>query len=83
MKRGISDEGMKRIAKQFGRKKAQDYSGMTDEEFDEILVDIVDTAPTSSWFSVDGVYQALAEELNNDVLQEWEDRRRYVSGEEY
>ena len=47
-----------------------DYTSMTGEEFDEILVQILDERPASHLLSVGGVYELVAEEYNNFVLDE-------------
>ena len=51
-----------------------DYTSMTGEEFDEILVQILDERPASHLLSVGGVYELVAEEYNNLVLDEWASR---------
>jgi len=47
-----------------------DYSKMTDEEFREILEEIVDEEG-SVILNVGDVYSTLAEHFNNEVLARW------------
>lgn len=49
-----------------------DYSKLTDQEFDRRLAQIVDRRPSSELLTVPGVYEALSEHFNNQVLEEWE-----------
>lgn len=51
-----------------------DYSSMTDEEFDAILLEIVQDLPTSVILSYDEVNAFFREELNNEILAKWEQR---------
>jgi len=46
-----------------------DYSQMTNEEFDSILEEI-----SGCDLSIPGVYEAVSEEYNNDVLETWAER---------
>lgn len=48
-----------------------DYGKMTQEEFDAILAEILDEQPASHLLGVAGVYEAVAECYNNDVLNKW------------
>jgi len=48
-----------------------DYSKMTDEDFAETLVKILDEMPASEIIAIGNVYSDFAEELNNDVLDRW------------
>jgi hypothetical protein len=47
------------------------YDKMTQVEFDVILEELVMEMAASEILQVDGVYSALAEYLNNDVLDRW------------
>lgn len=49
------------------------YAKMTDDDFDRILGEIVDAQPASALLSIPGVYEAVREEFNNDVLTRWEE----------
>jgi hypothetical protein len=44
---------------------------ITNVEFDRILTDILDERPASELLSVSGVYEALVEEFNNEILRRW------------
>lgn len=51
-----------------------DYNKMTDEEFDEILSDIVYEYLTNDHYAfmlIPGVYECMSEYFNNDVLDRW------------
>ena len=51
-----------------------DYSKMTDEEFEQILTEVVAGMSAGQILGVPGVHEVLREELNNEVLYEWADR---------
>ncbi len=44
---------------------------ITDEDFDRILRDLVDQEPASRLLAVSGVYEAVTNEFNNEVLAAW------------
>ena len=46
---------------------------VTQEKFDAKLVEILDGMSGAQLLSIAGVYEAVAEELNNEVLQAIED----------
>jgi hypothetical protein len=49
-----------------------DYSEMTDDEFDNILEELLDEYPASHWVQViPGMYEQAREYLNNEVLDMW------------
>jgi hypothetical protein len=48
-----------------------DYGKMTQTEFVEILAWLVDENPASHLLTLPGVYEAVAEHFNNDVLDVW------------
>ena len=48
------------------------YDNLSDEEFDAILVKLVEDMDTKSLLAIPGVYEAVRKELNNDVLNKWE-----------
>lgn len=52
----------------------QDYSKMTNQEFDNILEEVVSEMSAGIILSYGDVYSILSEELNNEVLQRWSDR---------
>jgi len=45
---------------------------ITSEEFHRILVEIVQETDPITLLRVPGVYEALAEHFNNEVLERWE-----------
>lgn len=49
-----------------------DYSKLTDDEFMRILEGIVSRMKTSELLAIPGILEILKEELNNDVLEWWE-----------
>ena len=49
------------------------YSTMTNEEFDTILESLVSQMSAGEILGYGDVYATLSEELNNAVLQKWED----------
>lgn len=53
----------------------RDYSAITDEQFDLLLADVMDTKYTvpSELLLIPGIYEVVSEELNNDVLAAWEE----------
>ncbi len=48
-----------------------DYSTMTKDEFDGRLFSIADALGTDYLLTIPGVYELVAEELNNDILDAW------------
>ena len=48
------------------------YENLTDDRFDEILVTLVNQSPASYLLSIPGVYELVAEEYNNEVLEHYE-----------
>jgi hypothetical protein len=46
---------------------------ITQEAFDAKLAEIMDESPASSLLSIPGVYEAVSEYFNNDVLAELEE----------
>jgi hypothetical protein len=55
-------------------KQKIDYSRCTDLEFDEHLKDIINETPGSILLKIPGVYEALSEHYNNDILTRWEQK---------
>lgn len=49
---------------------------ITTEAFDEILGEILDDMKASTLLAIPGIYEILAEEYNNEVLERWEDEWR-------
>uniref|UniRef100_A0A6M3JXJ9 Uncharacterized protein n=1 Tax=viral metagenome TaxID=1070528 RepID=A0A6M3JXJ9_9ZZZZ len=52
------------------------YSKMTNEDFDRILAEIMNESPASHLLTVPGVYEAVSEHFNNDVLAKWDEERK-------
>ena len=50
------------------------YSLMTQNEFDEILRELVEDMTASELLSYGEIYTCLSEELNNEILNEWAER---------
>jgi hypothetical protein len=50
----------------------EDYGDMTQDDFDRILVGLLKKYPIEALLRVGSVYNDLAEEFSNDVLDEWE-----------
>lgn len=49
------------------------YKDMTQDEFDTILFDLLRHCSGEELLHIEGIYEILAEEFNNDVLQIWEE----------
>jgi hypothetical protein len=52
-----------------------DYSKMTQQEFDDILDTLAHQKGVGWLLTVPGVWEAVSEELNNDILDYWADRQ--------
>ena len=48
------------------------YSEMTDDEFDNILTELLLKKTANSLITLPGIYEILREEFNNDILSIWE-----------
>ena len=46
----------------------------TTEQFDALLTELIDEHPASALFTIAGVYELVAEDWNNAVLDEWKSR---------
>jgi hypothetical protein len=44
---------------------------ITTEKFDELLAEILDEGKASALLTIPGVYEAVSEHFNNDVLKRW------------
>ena len=55
--------------------KTDDYSWVTDEMFDEALMEIVDKQGITSLIRIEGVYELVKEHYNNAVLAKLEEWR--------
>ncbi len=48
---------------------------ISSDEFDEILIRIVDQEPGETLIQIPGVYEVLSEYYNNEVIDWWRDRK--------
>ena len=48
------------------------YDEMTQDQFDGILIGILETMSANQIIDIPGVYEAVREELNNEVLSHWD-----------
>ena len=48
---------------------------MTQEEFYDILQDLVSACSASTLLSIPGIYEVLCEHFNNEVIERWEDKQ--------
>ena len=48
------------------------YEALTNEKFDELLAEIMNESPASHLLDIPGVYEAVSEHFNNEVLERWE-----------
>lgn len=61
--------------KKEGERTMVDYSWITDEMFDEALMEIVDKQGPLSILRIEGVYELVKEHYNNEVLEKLEQSR--------
>lgn len=67
-----------------------DYTQMTTEEFDAILVEVINedlvghsqTPAGEKLLSIAGIYEVLSEHYNNKVLDTWAERNPETAGTE-
>ena len=52
-----------------------DYSKMTDDDFQDILTGLMQDDGVGSLLQIPGVYEAVSEHYNNDVLDVWSKRQ--------
>jgi len=52
------------------------YDEMKDDDFDRILVGILEESLASELISIPGVYEAVSEFYNNEVLERWDEEKR-------
>lgn len=57
------------------------YAGLTGDQFAEILEEIVGNTSASALLGIPGIYDILSEELNNVVLERWEQDHPEDSGD--
>ena len=53
-----------------------DYNNLSDDEFDDILYDLIDDEGARSLLDIEGVYELVKEHYNNYVLSIWEDKQK-------
>tara|TARA_R100001510_G_scaffold17549_1_gene14847 strand:+ start:1656 stop:1838 length:183 start_codon:yes stop_codon:yes gene_type:complete len=56
-----------------------DYSWVTDEMFDDALMEIVDKQGLVSLLRIEGVYELVKEHYNNEVLEKLEKNKSEVN----
>ena len=61
---------------------SQDYSWVTNEMFDAKLMELLERMSPGELMSISGIYEALVEELNNQILDELRDEREEEEGDE-
>ena len=50
----------------------EDYSKLSQEDYDRILLEIISGMTPATLIAYPGVMEILSEELNNDVLAAWD-----------
>ena len=55
---------------------------MTQQEFDDILAEIMDEGIASNLLTIPGIYEIVAEYYNNAVLEKWEELNAYGKEEQ-
>jgi len=53
-----------------------EYEDLTNDEFAVLLLEVLEDVPKSQIVFRDGIYEILAEEYNNDVLELWKERQQ-------
>ena len=56
-----------------------DYSKMTQEDFDRLLLDILSEIKASQMIHVPGFHEVASEEFNNEVLDRWSNEQEEAS----
>ena len=51
------------------------YASMTDDDFERLLCDQINGLSASDLLFISGIYEALSEHFNNDVLDAWEEEQ--------
>jgi len=57
-------------------KRMSNYDEMTNNDFDRILVGILEESLASELISIPGVYEAVSEFYNNEVLERWDEEKQ-------
>ena len=72
--RGMTGKYVKRRLKKAeeGKQQMDDYSKMTQDDFQRHLEKVVKGMSTAELLAVPGILEVLSEELNNEVLESWE-----------
>ena len=52
--------------------KPNRYAKLSTEDFDRILIDLVNDTSSETLITIPGIYELLAEYFNNDVLDAWD-----------
>lgn len=53
----------------------QDYSELTDDEFDALVVELAEKDGAANVVTIPGVWEVVREHYNNAALELWENRR--------
>jgi len=53
----------------------EDYSKMTTEDFDKLLMARMADMSPHDLLSIPGIYEILSEHLNNDILNDWKEEQ--------
>ena len=54
--------------------RTKERKQITNEEFDSILMEIVNEQTAASLLSIPGVYELVSEDFNNAILALWDER---------
>ena len=57
------------------KRRMTTYDEMTNDDFDRLLMEIMDESPASALLTIPGIYEIIAEYFNNEVLERWERER--------
>lgn len=55
--------------------KPNKYDAMTTDNFDRLLLGLMEESSYRELLAIPGVYEAVSEYFNNDILQAWEDEQ--------
>jgi hypothetical protein len=58
-----------------------DYSNLTNEEYDQLLQELVEEEPAGILLGIPGVWDLVSEHYHNEVLKKWERRQEAEEGE--
>ena len=51
------------------------YDKMTQADFDRILEDLLDKESGASLLAIPGLFEAVSEHFNNEILETWEEEQ--------